>query len=386
MLGSIGIGATTVAISSMAIPAAEAAATTDIRSVVDRSGKARTRLALLGTAGGPAWGGGGSRAGISTAVIFEDRVYIVDLGAGAVRRFSESGLPSTQLLGGALNNVSGIFFTHLHSDHTADWPLLYSTAGSNLFGRTRPEPIRVFGPGPRGTLPRLFPPNRPAPDVVAPDEPTPGIESLTKQLDSVFAQDFNDRARDSNFTVPSTLFDVNDIDLSGIWDIDPSGIPPLLDSPLQVWDDGEVVVTATLVDHHPMAPAFAYRFDTPDGSVVISGDTTISENLIRLASGADYLVHEAIDPEWVETIVATLPQAQQAPTRQHLLEAHTSVEQVGPEVAEVAGVGNLVLSHLVPADSPDHIWKRAARGFSGKLIVGSDLLVLPVGGRLKRES
>ncbi len=55
-------------------------------------------------------------------------------------------------------------------------------------------------------------------------------------------------------------------------------------------------ITATLVDHHPKAPAFAYRFDTPDGSIVVSGDTTVNPNLIDLAHNADYLVHEVIDP------------------------------------------------------------------------------------------
>ena len=62
-----------------------------------------------------------------------------------------------------------------------------------------------------------------------------------------------------------------------------------------MWSDGEVQVTATLVDHHPTAPAFAYRIDTPDGSVTVSGDTTVSQNLIDLAKDTDYLVHEVID-------------------------------------------------------------------------------------------
>ncbi|WP_051338490.1 hypothetical protein [Streptomyces flavidovirens] len=142
---------------------------------------------------------------------------------------------------------------------------------------------------------------------------------MTGYLRQTFANDFNDRARDSNFTSPDALFSVHDIDLSGTWTIDPQGKPPRLASPVPVWEDADVQVTATLVDHHPTAPAFAYRFDTPDGSVVFSGDTGVSDNLIDLAQDADYLVHEVIDPVFVDQLVATLPAEIGDPLREHLL-------------------------------------------------------------------
>lgn len=376
VLRTIGIGAA-AAVVSVASPVA-ANAMTRSATVVDRSHGSRTRLVLLGTAGGPNWGGGGNRAGVSTAIVYDGRVYIVDLGVGSLRRLSESGLGPES---GTLNPVRGVFFTHLHSDHTADWPTMYTTVHTNTFGRTDPDPIRVFGPGDRGTLPRVFPPSRPAPAVIAPDSPTPGIAELTRRLDEAFAQDLNDRARDSNFRAPSSQFRVEDIDLAGVWDVDPQGVPPRLAAPIDVWVDGDVTITATLVDHHPTAPAFAYRFDTPDGSVVVSGDTTVSQNLIDLARGADYLVHEVIDPAWVDQVVSPLPPEQAGPVRQHLLEAHTTIAQVGALVAQPAGVKNLVLSHLVPSTSADRVWKPASKGFSGKLTVGSDLLILPVRSR-----
>jgi ribonuclease BN (tRNA processing enzyme) len=179
--------------------------------------------------------------------------------------------------------------------------------------------------------------------------------------------------------MPDDLFTVHDIDLGDVWDIDPAGRPPRLTEPLSIWEDGDVRVTATLVDHRPMAPTFAYRFDTPDGSIVFSGDTCVSENLIRLARDADYLVHEVIDPRFVDELVAAVPEAIREPLREHLLTSHTTIEQVGRDVAEPAGARNLVLNHLVPATNPARRWKAAQKGYSGRLIVGEDLLHLGVG-------
>lgn len=339
----------------------------------------RTKLVLLGTAGGPALLDG-SPAGVSTAVVYEDRVYLVDLGAGSLLRLAHSGLGLNNGLASSLVRVSGIFFTHLHSDHFTDWPGGYATGVMNAFGRTLPK-VKVFGPGDRGTMTRVFPPDRPAPAVYNPEDPTPGIVGMTGYLRKAFAQDFNDRARDSNFPGPDSLFEVRDIDLGGVWDVDPEGKPPRLAEPLSIWDDGDVRITATLVDHHPTAPAFGYRFDTPDGSVVVSGDTTVSENLIDLAQGCDYLVHEVIDAKFVEEFTASLPEDVAGPLREHLLASHTTIEQVGRDVAEPAGAKNLVLNHLVPSNNARSRWQLARRGYSGRLFVGEDLMQLGVGQR-----
>ncbi|WP_412515802.1 MBL fold metallo-hydrolase [Actinomadura madurae] len=337
----------------------------------------RTRLVLLGTAGGPGRLAGGP-AGVSTAVVYEDRVYLVDLGAGSLIQLSQSGLGLDAEVSSSLARVSGVFFTHLHSDHVTDWPGVYATGTTNAFGRMLPK-VQVFGPGDRGTLPRVFPPGRPAPPVVHAEDPTPGITGMTSYLSRAFAQDFNDRARDNNLAAPESLFDVHDIDLAGVWDVDAEGRPPRLAGPLHVWDDGDVRVTATLVDHHPTAPAFGYRFDTPDGSVVISGDTTVSENLIDLAQGCDFLVHEVIDPKFVEAVTASLPDDIAGPAREHLLSSHTTIEQVGRDVAEPAAAKNLVLSHLIPSTNAASRWRLAQRGYSGRLIVGKDLMRLGIG-------
>jgi ribonuclease BN (tRNA processing enzyme) len=139
--------------------------------------------------------------------------------------------------------------------------------------------------------------------------------------------------------------------------------------------DENVKVTAALVDHPPMVPAFAYRFDAPDRSMVISGDTKRSENLVALARGADVLVHSALYIPAVDRLVERVPNA--ATLKQSIIAHQTSVEDAG-RVAEAAGVKTLVLSHLVPPDDPavtEQMWIDAARAhFRGKVVVGRDLM------------
>jgi len=139
--------------------------------------------------------------------------------------------------------------------------------------------------------------------------------------------------------------------------------------------EGGLIVTSALVDHPPVVPAFAYRFDGRDRSIVISGDTRPSETLVKLARGADVLVHSVMFPSAVERLVARVPNA--SGLRASILAHQTSVEDAG-RVARAAGVKMLVLSHLVPPDDPtvtDRMWLDAARThFGGEVIVGRDLL------------
>jgi ribonuclease BN (tRNA processing enzyme) len=127
-------------------------------------------------------------------------------------------------------------------------------------------------------------------------------------------------------------------------------------------------------------PALASRFDTADGSVVFSGDTSPSENLIEMAQGADVLVHEVIARGWVERLLPQPRNDAQEGLFQHLINAHTVIEDVGP-VAERAKAKTLVLSHVVPGNWPEDDWQRAKNGYSGTLVVGKDLDRVGVGTR-----
>ena len=157
-------------------------------------------------------------------------------------------------------------------------------------------------------------------------------------------------------------------------------LPPLI-HPHEIRDAGlvtrdeDITVRATPVIHPPLPLAFGYRFDAPDRSIVISGDTAKSDQLVKLAEGADVLVHSAFYAPAIERLIARVPNA--ATLRRSIMNGQTSAEDAG-RVAQAAGVKTLVLSHLIPPDDPDvteRMWIDAVRPhFKGAIVVGKDLL------------
>ena len=144
-----------------------------------------------------------------------------------------------------------------------------------------------------------------------------------------------------------------------------------------VLQDENVKVTAALVDHGETKPAFAYRFDCPDRSIVISGDTKPSPNLVRLAEGADILVHEVLYAPALPAMLASTA-AFASKMAAHMASGHTTAEDVG-RIASEARVKTLVLSHFVPSGTTvsDQQWLDAAKlHFSGTIVVGRDLMEL----------
>ncbi len=339
-------------------------------------GAYRTRLVLLGTSGGPAWYPGNTRRMISSAVGVGDAVYLIDCGEGWGPQLRRSTLAGPV---GALDNLRAVFLTHLHSDHTIDYPNLFVLGLYNgLAGH--PQPVAIYGPGRRGRLEPVFGHRAVAPAVVNPRNPTPGTVDMTDALLAAFATDLNDRMRDNLRPDPRTLIAVHDIALPAGTGDDPDGNPTPPIDPFPVYEDDNVRVSATLVYHAPIFPAFAFRFDTADGAIVFSGDTGTRgrTNLAKLAHGADILVHEVIDGEWVNGLFPLPHTPEQAALVNHLLSAHTEIGDVGA-TAQAAGAKTLVLSHLVPGTSPDSRWVLAQRGFTGRLVIGEDLLEVGVG-------
>jgi ribonuclease BN (tRNA processing enzyme) len=287
-------------------------------TIFSRPQSRKTRLILLGTGGGPR--PRTNRIASSQVILVNDSVYVVDCGDGVARQLVAAGVP--------LARLRHIFITHHHSDHNADYGNLI--LGAWTVGlETR---VDTWGPPPLEKITRLF-------------------------------------------------FEMNDYDIR--IRIADEGKPPLV--PLvhpheltrggRVFNDGAMKVTTAVVSHPPVQPALAYRFDTSDRSIVISGDTTPSDNLIQLAKGADVLVHEAMYLPAIDRLAARVPNATRL--KEHILASHTAAEDAG-RVAQAAGVKLLVLSHLLPADDPtitDDMWIRAARmHFSGPIVVGKDLL------------
>ncbi len=217
-----------------------------------------------------------------------DACYLVDCGEGVGKRLQQALLPANSRVMSA--NLRALFLTHLHSDHTVDYPNLLLFG---LFtGLDRPaSPLKVFGPGRRGQMAPVFSlpgSSTPTAPIISPDNPTPGTKDMTGYIYQAFATDLNDRMRDNGKRSLEALVEVHDIDIpqiAGFKSPNETPAPPM--EPFRVFEDDRVRVSAILVAHAPVWPAFAYRFDSDDGSIVFSGDTARSENLIKLAKGAD---------------------------------------------------------------------------------------------------
>ena len=280
----------------------------------------RTRLILLGTGGGPR----PRRASSASAqVIIRNNVaYVIDCGNGVARQLVFADVP--------LPTLRHIFLTHHHSDHNADYGNLIWLAWTAGL-RTR---VDTWGP--------------------------PPLTKMTKRFFEMNAYDIHTRIADEGRVPLVPLVQVHELREGGL-----------------VVRDDQITVRATRVNHPPVVPAFAYRFDADDRSIVISGDTTRSDNLVKLAEGADVLVHSAVYLPAVDRLVARVPNA--AALKRSIIAGQTSAEDAG-RVAQAAGVKTLVLSHLIPADDPEvteQMWTAAARiHFRGSVIVGKDLLEL----------
>jgi ribonuclease BN (tRNA processing enzyme) len=140
----------------------------------------------------------------------------------------------------------------------------------------------------------------------------------------------------------------------------------------EIVPDTQPIPTASVqADVPPVVPSFGYRFDARDRSIVISGDTAPSDNLVKLARGADVLVHSVMYPPAIDRPVGRVPSA--AALKESILAHQTSAEDAG-RIAQAAGVKTLVLSHYVPADDPQitgQMWTDAAQSrFGGKVVLG----------------
>ena len=278
------------------------------------------KLVLLGTAGGPT--PKRTRAAPAQAIVIGDAVYVVDCGNGVARQMVLAGLP--------LRGLRHVFLTHHHSDHAADLvtlPLLAWAAGLDT-------PITLHGPAP--------------------------LQRSVKAGLRAAAFDIATRVKDEGRRPLGDLVHVHELRGDGI-----------------VHRDASVTVRAARVEHPPIREAYAYRFDTADWSVVVSGDTAPSSNLVALARGADVLVHEVLLQDAAE-IAAWVGKPINHPLVQHIMRSHTSFRDLG-RIAHDAGVGQLVLSHYVPGDAVvdrDAVLTEIRKAFPGPVVFGEDLLVI----------
>jgi len=310
-----------------------------------------TELILLGTAGAPMPVAG--RGGISSALVVDKRVFVIDCGRGSPSAFIDAGLDFARL--------DAVFLTHLHADHTGDLPGMLLYPWGVRRGDHRPlPPIRVYGPSRPDALPMGDPPFERA-TTIHPEQPTPGTTDLVEKILAAYAYHLNVMPLDANMPDAGELVRAIDIPTPTS-----SGRAQL---PVTVFEDAGLRVSAVAVTHGHAVPALAYRFDTADCCVVFSGDTTANDNLISLATGADVLVHSVADLGYLKRHGIT------GAALERMAGLHTDVTEVGG-VARRAGVRELILTHYLPAEPeaiPNREWaKRGAKGFDGRTIAGSD--------------
>ncbi len=241
---------------------------------------------------------------------------LFDAGRGCLQRLRQLHLE--------YDTLDALFFTHLHSDHIVGLPDLWLT-GWLISERT--NPLKVFGPK--------------------------GSKAMTDYLRKAYGFDIKIRAEDDKAFLEGSKLLTTDIQ---------EGV---------VYEKNGVKVIAFLVDHFPVVPAFGYRIEYDGHSVVLSGDTRYSENLIKFAKGTDLLVHEvAIAPDTLS----------KTDLKYHILAHHTTPEQAA-KVFNTVKPKLAVYSHIVRlyGSTTEEILKRTKANYPGPLVSGEDLMSFSVG-------
>ncbi|MEP3420656.1 MAG: MBL fold metallo-hydrolase [Erythrobacter sp.] len=279
------------------------------------------------------------RAGPCNVIVAGDQMFLVDIGEGGNRTLNLMGINPAQL--------DGVLLTHFHSDHIdglGPLMLFHWTRGATT------TPLAVHGPS--------------------------GVEAIIDGFNTAYATDDTYRiGHHGEEVVPATGGGAvaRPFEMTGARQI--------------ILQQGGLTITAFTVDHAPVAPAVGYRFDYKERSVCISGDTVKSVNLEAVCSGADIIVHEALQPVLVEEVREAL-EAHGNPLAAKIMfdiqDYHASPEDAA-ESAQVAGAEMLVLSHLVPPLPAEYLYPAflgdAENRYDGPIVVGEDgmLFSLPVG-------
>lgn len=273
-----------------------------------------------------------SRAGPCSAVIIDGKMFIVDIGGGAVRKIGMIGLNP-----GA---TEALLLTHFHSDH--------------IDGMGELMMQRWAGGGRDAPLP-----------VIAPE----GVEAVVDGWNASYAADAQYRIAHHG---AATILPTGKGGVARPFSI-PDGQAQLV-----VYDQGGIRITAFPVDHRPIAPAVGYRFDYKGRSVVFSGDTVKLPSIAKACNGCDLLVHEALN----SAMVRTMEKEFERDGRKRLAKIMADIQNYHTtpvEAAETARDGKakmLVLSHIVPAlplaylDS--YYLKGTADAYDGPVILGQD--------------
>jgi ribonuclease BN (tRNA processing enzyme) len=284
-----------------------------------------TRVVLLGTGSPPA---DPDRSGPATAIVVDDTAYLVDFGAGVVRRakaaVADRGIDALEP-----TKLRVAFVTHLHSDHTVGYPDLILTPW--VLGRK--FPLEVYGPT--------------------------GIREMTAHIFEAYSADFESRSKEH----AANLYSVGSF---------PEGhkVNAHEVKPGVIYKDANVTVTAFATKH--ALESYGYRFDTSDRRIVISGDTNPTQATIDACNGCDVLIHEVLTLDWL---------TRRPDFQNYAAKYHTTTTQLA-ELATKAKPRLLVLYHASvswrPAvdtqrSRPEELLREITTRYSGHVVIGRDL-------------
>lgn len=251
------------------------------------------------------------RAKACTLVMAGDQVFVIDTGPGSANRLSMWRFPFEQL--------DGVLLTHFHSDHIGDlgeFRMQGWVAG-------RPGPLPVHG--------------------------ADGVENLVDGVNLTYAADASFRGTSHGLDANAALLVARPFGLAS----EEERVEHMASTVIH--DAGGLRITAFQVAHEPVYPAVGYRFDYKGRSVVVSGDTALSPNLVRVAKGADLLVHEGQSEQMRATFAKALKESgatRFAKAIEGVGHYHVTPVQAA-EQANEAGVAMLVFNHMGPI-APDN--------------------------------
>lgn len=262
------------------------------------------------------------RSGSAVAVVVNGSAYLVDFGPGVVRR-AAAAARDKKIAALVPSNIKVAFTTHLHSDHTAGLADLYLTPAVE----GRPGPLELYGP--------------------------PGIAEMARHIQEAYVKDETIRIEGLE-QGNANAYQINAHEIS----------------PGIVYKDANVTVRAFAVSHGSWDFSYGYRFDTADRSIVISGDTGPTQEIVRVCHGCDLLLHEVYSIKWLH---------EHPPARQKYHVAfHTSTKELA-KIAASAAPKELVLYHQLfrPGDNADEVLVNEMRsaGYKGPVVSAHDLNV-----------
>ncbi len=269
-----------------------------------------------------------NRAGPGALVRYNDLTLQFDVGRSTVQRLAGADV--------WIPDLTAVFITHHHSDHVSGLTDLVLTHWTMDRTDSRP-PLPIIAPA---------------------GDSSAYVSTLLDGWEADIAVRAGHSGRKNRPVIDLTAFAVPE-------------------TPTKVWRSGDAVVSAGQVRHEPVQGAVGYRVDTPDGSIAITGDTLVCDEVAQLAEGVDVLVYEAMRFEYFDDL---------PPQRKFIMDYHADTRLIGAQAAEL-GVPTLILTHLIPAPETDDERQQfiddvRSGGYEGELIVADDLHTTVVGGSL----